>query len=256
MSFYFDKNGITPNGRTILKMDQLLNLLNDHYVQFIEINSFADIDGDGAENKALARKRQEFIIDYFEIEDENLVVNTYGAERIELDFNPENWHRVDVYFYIGMKKYGSKSRVTYDTIPAQYIDSEKRAEEERQRREARKNVIAENIPIVLPIAFIGGTDKIADTSYSYIQELFDLIQANKHLKGHLRGHVCCEDNMLQSKKRAKVIYKFLIEMGVDDSRLSFKGYSNEEPLVYPEKTPKDRQANRRVDIVFSRISKD
>lgn len=70
----------------------------------------------------------------------------------------------------------------------------------------------------------------------------------KSVDVHIRGHVCCGPDKKLSRKRAKYVYKFLIAQGIDKKRLSYKGYSNEYPLIFPEKTEFDAFQNRRVDF--------
>ena len=43
----------------------------------------------------------------------------------------------------------------------------------------------------------------------------------------------------------------MVRSGIDKSRLSFKGYSNTAPAVFPEKKEEDEQRNRRVDFIFT-----
>ena len=51
-----------------------------------------------------------------------------------------------------------------------------------------------------------------------------------------------------SVNRAKAIYDYLIEQGIAASRLSYKGLGNTQPKRFPERTPLDEQANRRVEV--------
>ena len=67
---------------------------------------------------------------------------------------------------------------------------------------------------------------------------------------HIRGHVCCGPAESVSKKRAKSVYRFLLAEGISKERMSFKGYSDEIPAVWPEKSEEDAEANRRVDFVI------
>ena len=90
------------------------------------------------------------------------------------------------------------------------------------------------------------------TSYSEIKSLGDFLTKYPELSVLIRGHVCCGPNKKLSKKRAKKVFKSLKEMGIRKKRISFKGMSNNEPAVSPEETEKDRQMNRRVDVIFSK----
>ena len=42
----------------------------------------------------------------------------------------------------------------------------------------------------------------------------------------------------------------MVDLGISKKRLSYKGMSNNEPLVFPELSDADRQRNRRVDVQF------
>jgi outer membrane protein OmpA-like peptidoglycan-associated protein len=58
---------------------------------------------------------------------------------------------------------------------------------------------------------------------------------------------CFDDHNL-SVSRALAVYTYLAQKGIDRSRLTFKGFSNTLPVVFPEITDEDRTKNRRVDV--------
>ncbi len=64
----------------------------------------------------------------------------------------------------------------------------------------------------------------------------------------IHGHVCCGDDMPLSIARAKAVYDYLAENEVDASRISYKGFSNNKPLVQ-EVDEATEQRNRRVEIM-------
>ena len=98
---------------------------------------------------------------------------------------------------------------------------------------------------------MGGTQKVKKESLKFLDSLYHILDKNEELKIHIRGHVCCSNRPLMSKKRAKLVYKFLIKKGIDEDRLTYNGYSNQFPLIFPETTEEEREQNRRVDIIFS-----
>ena len=110
--------------------------------------------------------------------------------------------------------------------------------------------IVENRPIALPILFQEGTNDVLSEDQAYLDHLYKTLKKHSTLKAEIRGHVCCENNMKASKNRAKVVYRYLVKQGIDKNRLTFKGFSNSQPISYPEKNDADRMRNRRVDIVF------
>lgn len=100
----------------------------------------------------------------------------------------------------------------------------------------------------LVIRYIGSSTEI-DGNYKYLMEdLVTFLLAYDDFHIHIRGHVCCGPAESVSKKRAKTVYRFLIQAGIDKERISYAGYSDEIPAVWPEKTEEDAAANRRVDF--------
>lgn len=100
------------------------------------------------------------------------------------------------------------------------------------------------------IRFIGSSTEI-DGNYKYVMEdLVNFLHKYDDFHIHIRGHVCCGPAESVSKKRAKSVYRFLLASGIPKERMSFKGYSDQIPAVWPEKTEEDAEANRRVDFVI------
>jgi outer membrane protein OmpA-like peptidoglycan-associated protein len=98
--------------------------------------------------------------------------------------------------------------------------------------------------------YVGSTSHI-DENYQYVLgHLIELLNKDKDLLIHVRGHVCCGPSKRLSKKRARKVYKFLKRSGIDKKRISYKGYSDTLPLISPEKTEEDEIRNRRVDFVI------
>ena len=83
---------------------------------------------------------------------------------------------------------------------------------------------------------------------------------NPKLKIQIEGHICCLMNKnvdgydydtgehLLSENRAKAIYDYLAEKGIDTGRMKYIGLSNTKPLRWPEDTGEDQDMNRRVEI--------
>ncbi|MFN5710538.1 MAG: OmpA family protein [Bacteroidota bacterium] len=51
-----------------------------------------------------------------------------------------------------------------------------------------------------------------------------------------------------SESRAKAVYDYLIENGIESGRLKYIGLSFKYPRVFPENSEEDRAKNRRVEI--------
>lgn len=109
------------------------------------------------------------------------------------------------------------------------------------------------------VEFIPGRHYPLPESREKLDQLSVTMKKYETLVIEIQGFICCDysqfdglDNDTQtmnlSENRAKFIYDFLIRVGIDEDRLSYKGYGSSKPKVFPENTEDDRQANRRVEI--------
>lgn len=98
-----------------------------------------------------------------------------------------------------------------------------------------------------------GSSVAVDPNYQYtLTYLAELMRKNPEWTLHIRGHVCCGPSEKISEKRAKGVYLYLIDLGVQENRMTYKGYSDLMPLAFPEKKEEDENMNRRVDFVIHR----
>lgn len=219
-------------------------------LQLIELNIFTEDGISNARSKKIGEQRLVALLDILEAgttEREDASINNYGKNRIDLNFSVDNWNRIDVYFgWI-------EETIEPPEVP-EIPEEEEIIEivdiEEVQEVEEPAPEIKRNTPIILPIKFEGNKTKIRQDSYPLVEELANTLKKYPELTAHIRGHVCCVNKKQKSKKRAKSVYKALIKSGISPDRISYNGYSNKVPLVYPERTEKDRSANRRVDVIF------
>jgi outer membrane protein OmpA-like peptidoglycan-associated protein len=76
---------------------------------------------------------------------------------------------------------------------------------------------------------------------------------NPKLKIEIQGHICCNSSGKEtlSTQRAKAIKGFLKIQGIDNSRVTYKGFGSTQPLFsLPEKNEQERAANRRVELLI------
>ena len=244
-SFYFGKNDAIPNASSECELSRLKDVMESHYVQIIEVNSFSDLNNTEKANEKLCLLRQNYILDYFNVRNENIIVNIFGKKRVALNFVPFGWDRVDVYYYVGEKI------VTESPISMAILTTDSSLNSFGKSELPLTNILVTDVPVVLPIIFVGGSQKVKKESLKFLDSLYVILHNNERLNIHIRGHVCCSNRPVMSKKRAKLVYKFLIKNGINENRLTYNGYSNQFPLVFPETTEQDREKNRRVDIIFS-----
>jgi outer membrane protein OmpA-like peptidoglycan-associated protein len=103
------------------------------------------------------------------------------------------------------------------------------------------------------IYFNTGSYDFAEKSRPELDDLVEVLNEFPSLVIRINGHT---DNMgnyhanvALSKSRAKSIYQYLIEKGINEERLSFDGYGSNYPLT-PNITDEDRAINRRVEFII------
>lgn len=245
VSFYYEEESTDLNGYSKQKIEDFRKMMLEFHVQVIEINGFADMNNTAEANKALSQQRVNILVESLQLNDQEYIVNNYGKHKIVLNFTPYNWDRVDVYYHKGEVRSAVQIVAALENTPGPTVDEEPIPVPEKEE-------ITYNVPIIIPIKFKGGTNTIERGSQPRLEQLYATMVQYPELNLHIRGHVCCGNNQRISKKRAKVVYQYLKEHGISKDRMTFKGYSNTLPVVFPETSAADRSANRRVDVIFSK----
>lgn len=103
------------------------------------------------------------------------------------------------------------------------------------------------------IYFATDSFNINKVTKSILTEFSNYLKENSHLKLLISGHTDDvgnkEDNLILSTNRARSVYNFLVESGVDESRLSYKGFGEDRP-IYDNSTRKGRAKNRRTECTI------
>ncbi|MEO1435468.1 MAG: OmpA family protein [Bacteroidota bacterium] len=105
--------------------------------------------------------------------------------------------------------------------------------------------------------FVGNQAVLLPHSRPELKRLLRFMEINKHIKIEIGGHVnhpftAPEDlpavSMQLSFNRAKVVFDYLIENGVAEARMQFKGYGNSQ-MVFPQtRLESEAKMNRRVEV--------
>ena len=126
----------------------------------------------------------------------------------------------------------------------------------------KKNVITSLIHLsknkkvtIKNVNFYGDEAVVLPESQAALKKLYKLMKRNKTLVILIQGHtngVGSESTLLYhqqlSDNRAKTIYDYLIERGIDKNRLSMKGYGCAN-MLYPEGiTEEELKLNRRIEV--------
>jgi outer membrane protein OmpA-like peptidoglycan-associated protein len=105
-----------------------------------------------------------------------------------------------------------------------------------------------------PLNFLFETGKstIKSESMYLVDEVAEMMQGNETLKVSIEGHTdnvgTAATNKTLSEERANAVMAALVSKGIDQSRLSAKGWGQEKPVADNE-TEEGRAKNRRVEIV-------
>jgi outer membrane protein OmpA-like peptidoglycan-associated protein len=88
-------------------------------------------------------------------------------------------------------------------------------------------------------------------SIAELTKLKEILDKNKTLKIELGGHTDSDgddkSNQILSENRAKAVVNWLVQNGIDKTRLTFKGYGESKPIV-PNDTPENKAKNRRTEV--------
>ena len=111
--------------------------------------------------------------------------------------------------------------------------------------------------------FYPGSHRTLPEAKPVLKKLLQTLKENPTLMIEIQGHVCCaskpnEDGLDDetgdfklSWNRAQYIRDYLIQNGIAQERISYRGFAMTRPLVYPEKTIQDQIKNRRVEILVT-----
>ena len=103
------------------------------------------------------------------------------------------------------------------------------------------------------IQFEYNSSSLTENSQAGIQMLKDFLNRNPELKVELAGHTDDIGNAAYNQKlsgeRAEVVRRALINSGIDESRLTAKGYGATRPLV-PNDSDEHRALNRRTEMII------
>jgi outer membrane protein OmpA-like peptidoglycan-associated protein len=107
---------------------------------------------------------------------------------------------------------------------------------------------------VLPnIFFEFAQSSLLPDSYSELNRLLDYLNKNETVKIEISGHTDNQGadtyNQKLSMERARAVYRYLIDNGIDSHRLLFKGYGAARPLA-PNDTEENRAKNRRTEVLI------
>lgn len=104
-----------------------------------------------------------------------------------------------------------------------------------------------------PILFDFDMAEVKPSSYPIIDELVDMLMTWPRLKIEIQGHTdnvgTPEYNQDLSERRAKAVYDLIIDKGVNEKRLRYRGFGYSRPVTSND-TEAGRTKNRRTQFVI------
>lgn len=103
------------------------------------------------------------------------------------------------------------------------------------------------------IEFQPGSSEFLPSAIPKLKRLKDFLVLNAEIKIEIQGHVYSPKDFspvgqVMSEARAKRVYNYLVDNGIDKKRLIAVGYGNKHPVFPNPKFDYEEQMNRRVEI--------
>lgn len=100
--------------------------------------------------------------------------------------------------------------------------------------------------------------KLKESSKAELEKIIQFMEENSGVKVEISGHTDSkgteEYNKDLSRNRAREVYQYLVDKGIDKQRLTYKGYGEEEPIATNE-SEQGRARNRRTEFKIIETTK-
>lgn len=227
----FDLDAYQLDAKEKGAIDSLLQVYPLSIVESVQIFGHTDSLADNEYNLALSKKRVQSILAYLVylgLDPIKVKTDYYGEERPRYALNSDAWEknrRVELYLTI--------NRNLLPETPIPFSEREFQAGEKLR------------IP---KLNFVGNQPIPIWQSFPALKEILKAMRRNPDLEIELQGHVCCSNDEQLSVERARMVYYFLLANGIGKERLSYRGFSNKQPL-FKEVDARSRELNRRVEVL-------
>ena len=268
-SIYFDSNKYELTPLETSKLNQWIS--SNPKVKIVGIHGFCDEDGSSSFNDTLAKNRINFVYTFIrnkiairddfktrsfgelhrlsKIKAENRKVTLFYIEANDLSRENEilGIKEKPIQLPKAIIKYPEK--LVFDNPDGSKSEYKLDVDFMQKMTEAGvgQKLKLENLN------FIINTYIVVPQSKGKMYELLLVMKNNPNLKIEIQGHLCCmpTDRLDLSTQRAKAVNNFLVANGINEERITFKGFGSTQPIyVLPEKDEAQRSANRRVEILI------
>ena len=120
---------------------------------------------------------------------------------------------------------------------------------------SEENLVPNNIIVLENILFYPREWRFRPDSYQDLMSLLEIMQKHPTLKIEIQGHICCygDDSDPISLNRAKAVFDYLVERGIDPNRMRYKGFGATRKRYPLEQNEYEENMNRRVEIFILEI---
>lgn len=246
---YFDsgKEELTTSSKNAI--DSFFNKIPVKNISSINIYGYCDSIGNTDYNNKLSIKRANSVKNYIAnkgVIPDSIFIKGFGKTIQKYTSNKWNKNR-RVSFEIYYKKKGTTKNVVNTPIkPVQ--STPKDTIKTEIDRFVEKGEVGDKIALK-NITFYGGSPEPMPESFATLKKLLNTLKENPTLEISIEGHICChnndDDNL--SGRRALTVFDYLVSNGINQNRLSYKGFGHSQPLTQ-ELTSQEQQINRRVEI--------
>lgn len=132
------------------------------------------------------------------------------------------------------------------------IETTKPKPESKESKPAPKTIVNVGKTVILKNVFFETNDyELKQVSEPELNRLVQLLKEQAALRIEISGHTDSigkdDYNQRLSENRAKSVYSYLINKGIANQRLTYKGYGERNPIA-PNKTEEGRAKNRRTEF--------
>jgi len=227
-SVYFNTAVYQPDAKAMKTLDSVVTLCKSGKTGIISISGYCDSVGTTERNQLLSERRANSVKAVFTNKGIDLKSAVITGKSETTEYGGSNFYqnrRVDI--------------VTKAMAPKSDLPLDKKIEEASvgDLIKLENMTFYNNISVPIP------------ESIPIMEELYRIMASEPTLVIAIEGHICCVDDDISdlSGQRAKVVYDFLLDKGIDESRMSWKGFGHTRPLNN-ETTAEEKQLNRRVEI--------
>ena len=235
--FDFDKYDINMGANQKL-VDWVASSKN---IEVQKIYGFCDWEGSSVYNDSLSWKRVQIVYNFFK--DRNVKIKPdYEIKGFGKDFEQSK-----------TQSENRKVTVIYQIIK----EPEPKTKEAILLEELNTALKTSNVGDIIKlknIYFFNNSPRLIPKSKPVLYELLCVLDDNPKLKIEVQGHICCQTVpgvYDVSISRARAVWIFLVQNGINRKRITYKGYGNTRPVhPIPEKSPEEEEDNRRVEIMI------